>query len=94
MACRLFGAKALSKPTVVFYQLDSWQQISGNFESELYRFIQENAFGNIVHQISGHFVQEEMNWINIGVADHNLVPTKLQTYARTIDNSCNQHPSW
>ena len=31
MACRLFGAKPLSKPMLGYYQLDPWEQISMKF---------------------------------------------------------------
>ena len=34
MACRLFGAKPLPEPMRVYYQLDSWEQISLKFKSE------------------------------------------------------------
>ena len=38
MACRLFGAKPLPEPMLAYCQLDSWEQISVKFESELYHF--------------------------------------------------------
>ena len=38
MACRLFGAKPLPAPMLVYCQLDSWEQISVNFESKFYNF--------------------------------------------------------
>ena len=38
MACRLFGAKPLSKPMLGYCQLDSWEQVSVKFESEFYYF--------------------------------------------------------
>ena len=38
MACRLFGAKPLSEPMLTYCQLDSCEQISVKFESELYHF--------------------------------------------------------
>ena len=36
MACRLFGAKPLPEPMVVYCQLDSWEQVSVKFESKFY----------------------------------------------------------
>ena len=38
MACRLFGATPLPEPRLTYCQLDSWEQISVKFESELYHF--------------------------------------------------------
>ena len=38
MACRLFGAKPLPKPMLVYCKLASWEQISLKFESEFYHF--------------------------------------------------------
>ena len=38
MAGRLFGTKPLPEPMLAYCQLDSWEQISVNFESELYHF--------------------------------------------------------
>ena len=32
MACHLFGAKPLPEPMLVYWQLDSWEQISVEFE--------------------------------------------------------------
>ena len=39
MACRLFCAKPLPEPVMVYCQLDSWQQVSVKFESEFYHFL-------------------------------------------------------
>ena len=38
MACRLFGAKPLPEPMLVYCQLDSWKQVSVKFESEFLSF--------------------------------------------------------
>ena len=38
MACRLFGAKPLPEPMLIYCQLDSWEHISVKFESEFYHF--------------------------------------------------------
>ena len=38
MTCRLFGAKPLPEPKLVYCQWDSWHQISVKFESEFYHF--------------------------------------------------------
>ena len=65
MACRLFGAKPLSKPMLSYCQLGSQEQTSVKFESELYIFIQENAFENVC-QNGGHIVQWPLllTWFN------------------------------
>ena len=54
MASCLFSAKPLSKQMLDCCQLDSWEQISVKFESELHHFIQENAFEIVVWQNGGH----------------------------------------
>ena len=38
MACRLFSAKPLPEPMLVYVQLDSWEQVSLKFEWEFYNF--------------------------------------------------------
>ena len=38
MACRLFGAKPLPEPMLVYCHLDTWEQVSVKFESELSHF--------------------------------------------------------
>ena len=48
MACRLFGAKPLSKPILGDCHLDSWDKIQWNFNPNSCIFIQENAFENVV----------------------------------------------
>ena len=61
MTCRLFGAKPLPEPLLGYCQMDSWEQISVKFESEIYNFNQENAFENVVCQTGRHFVQGDMS---------------------------------
>ena len=48
MACRLFGAKPLSKPMLGYGQLDPWGQTSLKFQSIYIISIHENVFQNIV----------------------------------------------
>ena len=38
MACRLFGDEPLPEPMLAHCRLDSWEQISVEFESEFYHF--------------------------------------------------------
>ena len=46
MACRLFGTKPLSQPMLVYCQLDSWEQTSVKFKSELYHFRSRKCIWN------------------------------------------------
>ena len=52
MACRLFGAKPLSKPMLGYSQLDPLEQTSVQFFQNTKLFIQENAFENIVSEMA------------------------------------------
>ena len=47
MACRPSGAKSLSKPILVYCQLDPWEQLQWNFNQNKKLFIQENAFAKM-----------------------------------------------
>ena len=38
MTCRLFGAKPLPEPMLVYCQMDSWEQTSVKFKLEFYHF--------------------------------------------------------
>ena len=62
MACRLFGAKPLPEPMLAFCQLDSWEHISVKFEWEFYNFLSKHAFGIVVCQTGGNFVQGEISY--------------------------------
>ena len=55
MAWRLFSANPLPEAMLVYYQLDSWEQISVKVESQFYHFHSKNAFEIIVCQIGDHF---------------------------------------
>ena len=52
MACRLFGAKALSKPTLGHHQLEHYERTSMKMSKCKKIFIHENASENIVHEIA------------------------------------------
>ena len=58
MACPLFGAKPLSKPMLVYCQLDPWEQTSVKFQSTY------KAFQSWKYRLrnGGHFVQGEMSY--------------------------------
>ena len=60
MACRLFDAKPLPEPMLVYCQLDPGNKFRWNLNRNFILFIQENAFQNVVCQNGGHFVQGEM----------------------------------
>ena len=54
MARRLFGAKPLPEPMLVYCKLDSWEQSSVKFESEFYHFHLKYALEiNVVFQGGG-----------------------------------------
>ena len=53
MACRLVGAKPLSKPMLVYYELDPQEQTSVIFCQHIKLFIHENASQNIVCEMTG-----------------------------------------
>ena len=52
MACRLFGAKPLFEPMLVYCYLGSWEHSSAKFQSKFKLFIRENAFQNVVWKIA------------------------------------------
>ena len=61
MACRLFSAKPLPEPMLVYCQLDSREQIAVELELESYNFINENSFANFVCQNGSSFVQRKLS---------------------------------
>ena len=52
MACRLFGAKPLSKPMLDHYQMDPQEQTSVKLNQNTQRFVHENAYENIVCEMA------------------------------------------
>ena len=53
MACRLFGSKPLSKPMLVYCQLDPWEQTLLKILIKIQSFfILENAYENIVCEMA------------------------------------------
>ena len=52
MACRLFGAKPLPEPMLAYCQMDTWEQISMEFESKFYHFYLKNAFEIVVSEMA------------------------------------------
>ena len=61
IAWRLFGAKPLPEPMLIYCQSDYWEQVSVKFEQNFIISIQENPFENVVCQNGGHFVQNEIS---------------------------------
>ena len=43
----MFGAKPFSKPMLIYYQLDPWQQIWSNIDQNTAIFMEENALENV-----------------------------------------------
>ena len=62
MACRLFGAKPLSKPMLGYHQLDKLQR---NFDQNSNFLIHENAFENVVCEMTANLSRGR--WINSNV---------------------------
>ena len=62
MACRLFGAKPLSKPMQGYCQLDHEEQISVKFQSKYKFFIHENAYENIICEMAA--ILSRGRWVN------------------------------
>ena len=67
MACRLFGAKPLSKPVLVIINWTPRNELQWNFNQNLKFFIEENAFEIVVCQNGGHFPRPQCVKINWGV---------------------------
>ena len=64
MAWRLFGAKPLSKPMLVYYQLDHKELTLVNFFSQISNFfIQENSFKNVVCEMAAFLSRGR--WVNL-----------------------------
>ena len=77
MAYRMFGAKPIPEPMLVYSQLASWEQISVKLKLESFiTFIQKNAFENVVCQNGRHFVQGEVSY---------LIEVEWRIYALVIE---------
>ena len=61
MACRLFGAKPLSKPMLGFGQLDPKEQTSMKFDLKYQIFIHESTFENIICKMVA-ILSRRMSW--------------------------------
>ena len=61
MACRLLGAKPLSKPMLGYCQLDTKEQSSVKFKSKYETFHSQKCIRKYRLQNGGHFVQGEMS---------------------------------
>ena len=83
MACRLFGAKPLSKPMLGYCLLDIQEQTSVTFKSKDNRFIHENTSEYIVCEMA---ILSRGRWVNnMASAD----PGKQKTYwPRSPEMSC------
>ena len=61
MTCRLFAAKPLFEPMLVYCQMDPQEQISVTFYQKPKLLIHENASDNIVCEMAPFFFQGEMS---------------------------------
>ena len=60
MACRLFGAKPLSKPMLGYVNWTIGNKIQWNFNQNTKIFVHENASENIVYEMAAIFEHGEM----------------------------------
>ena len=68
MACRLFGAKPLLEPTLIYGKLDPWDQTSVKFELKL--FNNENVFKNVVCEMAT--IMSRGRWVELKQSNHNV----------------------
>ena len=62
MACRLFGAKPLYKPTLGYCQLDPWGQTSVNFNQNIQFSIHEIVSEHIACEMAA--ILSRWRWVN------------------------------
>ena len=62
MACRLFGAKPLPEPMLTYFQLNPYEQTTVKFAFKYIFFIVENAFENVVCEMSD--ILSRGRWVN------------------------------
>ena len=62
MACRLFDAKPVSEPTLIYCQLYPWEQNSVKFESKYKTFHSRKCIWTCRLRNGGHFVPASMRW--------------------------------
>ena len=62
MACRLFGAKPLSKPMLRYCQLDTKEQSSVKFQSKCQVFHSWKCIWKYRLRNGSHLIQGEMSW--------------------------------
>ena len=72
MACRLAGVKPLSELMLKCCSLDPWEQISVKSYSNLYIFIQENAFEHVVWKMAAILPQPQ--WVNASLTAPSDLP--------------------
>ena len=56
MTCRLFGAKPLSEPMVVYYELLPWKQTSVNFEKDHHDDVIKWKIFRVTGHLCGEFI--------------------------------------
>ena len=62
MACHLFHARPLSKPMLIYFQLDPWEQILMKFESKYKTFHSQKCIWKYHLRNGSHFVWGR--WVN------------------------------
>ena len=89
MACCPFGTKPLPEPMLAYCQLDSWEQISGRFEPELYHFLWKRLKECIWNC-------RLPKWQTFFTGGDELKPYLFPTLAlyRSSANICNDNSGW
>ena len=98
MACRQFGTKSLSKPTLCYCQLEPWEQTSVNFLIKIQKIIHDNASENVCEKAAILFRGDELNYFPCrNSIQHTLMawlgwiasPDSVEyTYTSMLDKSC------
>ena len=102
MACRLPGPKPLSEPMLGYCELDPWNKLQWNLNRNLYIFIQETAFENVVWKMAsilsrprcvkrqGDIIQLILSSCVMGIDKNINWMTHLQNWANDVNNTFNR----
>ena len=77
MACRLFGAKPLSKPMLGYCQLDHQEQTSVKFKMKYKTFHSRKCIWKYRLRNGGHFLQGEMTQMGLFMISDRFLQTGM-----------------
>ena len=83
MACRLFGAKPLSEPMMLYSQLDRKEHISVKFYLKLKSCHSTKCTWKCLLRNSGHFVSASMSWWN-GFPQNSWWRHQMETFSALL----------